>query len=105
MSLRKYLSICAIFRNEADYLKEWIEFHRLVGVEHFFLYNNFSEDAYLSILGDYIGQGLRLKTGLSRYGGVNCKLINIASTIIKKNLNGLPLLMSMSSSFPLKLIN
>jgi hypothetical protein len=58
MSLRKYLSICAIFRNEAEYLKEWIEFHRLVGIEHFFLYNSFSEDAYLQILGDYISQGL-----------------------------------------------
>ena len=28
------LAIAAIFRNEAPYLREWIEFHRLVGVEH-----------------------------------------------------------------------
>jgi hypothetical protein len=26
-----YLSICAIFKDEAPYLPEWIEFHRLVG--------------------------------------------------------------------------
>ena len=37
-----YLSICAIFKDEAPYLPEWIEFHRLVGVERFFLYDNLS---------------------------------------------------------------
>ena len=47
-------SICAIFRNEATFLREWIEFHLLVGVEHFYLYNNFSEDNYLEILQPYI---------------------------------------------------
>ena len=36
-----YLSICAIYRDEAPYLVEWIEFHRLVGVEHFYLYDGF----------------------------------------------------------------
>lgn len=25
------LAICAIFKNEAPYLKEWIEFHRILG--------------------------------------------------------------------------
>ena len=40
-SEKKYkLSICAIFKNEANYLKEWIEYHRMVGVEHFYLYNS-----------------------------------------------------------------
>ncbi len=34
------MSLCAIFKDEADYLREWIEFHRIVGVEHFYLYNN-----------------------------------------------------------------
>ena len=27
------LSVCAIFRNEAPYLREWIEFHRIIGVD------------------------------------------------------------------------
>ena len=30
------LAICAVFRNEDDALAEWIEFHRLVGVERFY---------------------------------------------------------------------
>lgn len=56
---KKYkVSICAIFRDEADYLREWIEFHRIVGVEHFYLYNNFSQDQYLEILQPYIHSGI-----------------------------------------------
>lgn len=52
---KKYkVAICAIFQDEADYLEEWIEFHRIVGVDHFYLYNNFSKDNYLEILMPYI---------------------------------------------------
>ena len=35
-----YLSIGAIAKDEAPYLPEWVEFHRLVGVERFYLYDN-----------------------------------------------------------------
>lgn len=52
------LALCAIFRDEADYLKEWIEYHRLVGVSHFYLYNNFSGDNFWSILKPYINNGV-----------------------------------------------
>ena len=48
------LALCAIFKNEAPYLKEWIEFHKLVGVEHFYLYNNESDDNYLEVLKPYL---------------------------------------------------
>lgn len=53
-----YVSICSIFKDEASFLEEWIEFHRLVGVEHFYLYNNNSSDNFLEILDPYIHQGL-----------------------------------------------
>ena len=43
-SVRHRLAICAIFREEAPFLAEWIDFHRKVGVSHFYLYNNFSTD-------------------------------------------------------------
>ena len=33
-----YLSIVAISKNEAPYIKEWIEYHKLVGVERFYFY-------------------------------------------------------------------
>lgn len=55
---KKYrVSICAIFKDEAEYLKEWIEFHYLAGVEHFYLYNNFSRDDYKEVLSPYIERG------------------------------------------------
>ena len=53
-----YLSVCYQFRDEAPYLREWIEFHRLVGVEHFFLYDHFSIDDFHSVLDDYIDRGI-----------------------------------------------
>lgn len=52
------LAICAIFRDEAPFLKEWVEYHLLVGVEHFYLYNNFSKDAYRDVLAPYIERGV-----------------------------------------------
>jgi len=53
-----YLSICAIFRDEAPYLPEWIEFHRLVGVEHFFLYDNGSVDGSRQVLEPWVRAGV-----------------------------------------------
>ncbi len=53
-----YVSICAMFRDEDKYLKEWIEFHRIVGIEHFYLYNNCSNDGYAEVLKPYIENGI-----------------------------------------------
>lgn len=36
--------ICAIFKNEASYLLEWLAFHRMIGVDLFVLYDNGSTD-------------------------------------------------------------
>ncbi|WP_019945201.1 glycosyltransferase family 2 protein [Dyadobacter beijingensis] len=38
-----YLAVCCIVKNENDYLREWLEYHRKIGVEHFFIYDNGSE--------------------------------------------------------------
>jgi hypothetical protein len=53
-----YLAIGAVYRNEGRYLREWIEFHRLVGVERFFLYDNRSEDGHMDVLAPYIEAGV-----------------------------------------------
>lgn len=37
------LSICAIIKNENVYLEEWINYYLLIGVEHFYLYDNESK--------------------------------------------------------------
>lgn len=52
------VSICAIFKNEAPYLKEWIVFNHIVGIDHFYMYNNNSEDDFLSVLQPYVESGL-----------------------------------------------
>ena len=36
-----YLSICGVVKDER-YLEEWVEYHRIIGVEHFYLYDNSS---------------------------------------------------------------
>ena len=54
---KKFLSVVAIFKDEARYVKEWIEYHRLVGVDHFYLYNNGSTDSYLEVLSPYVQEG------------------------------------------------
>jgi hypothetical protein len=51
-------SILSIFKNEAPYLKEFIEYHMLIGFEHFYLYNNNSEDNYQEVLKDYVDKGI-----------------------------------------------
>jgi hypothetical protein len=52
-----YLSACAMYRDHAAYLVEWIEFHLLVGFERLFLYNNLSSDEHREVLAPYIGDG------------------------------------------------
>lgn len=47
------LSIGAIFKNEAPYLKEWIEHYLAREVDHFYLINDFSDDNFLDILKPY----------------------------------------------------
>jgi hypothetical protein len=48
------LAIAAVVKNEARDLREWLEFHRLVGVEHVFLYDNRSNDDTQEVLIPYI---------------------------------------------------
>ena len=56
---KKYkFSICSIFKNEALFLKEFIEYHLLIGFEHFYFYNNNSEDNYLDVLKPYMDAGI-----------------------------------------------
>jgi hypothetical protein len=55
---RFYLSVCAVYRNEGPYLREWVAFHKLVGVERFYLYNNRSDDdGHREALAPYIADG------------------------------------------------
>ncbi len=35
-----YLTVCAIAKNEGAYFQEWIEWHKNLGVEKFYIYDN-----------------------------------------------------------------
>lgn len=61
------LAICSMFQNEAPYLKEWIEFHRLLGVEYFFLINHLSTDNFLEILQPYIDAKIVYLTNIPKH--------------------------------------
>lgn len=52
------LSIASMFYNEAPYLHEWIAYHRMIGIEHFWLYNNCSTDNWQEVLQPYIDEGV-----------------------------------------------
>lgn len=52
-----FMAVCAIFKNEGKFLKEWLNYYLLAGVDHFYLYNNFSDDNYQEILKPYIDKG------------------------------------------------
>jgi len=53
-----YLAVCAMAKNEGPYIEEWIEWHRKMGVEKFYFYDNESSDNTKEILAPYIESGL-----------------------------------------------
>jgi hypothetical protein len=55
--MKRYLSVCAIFKDEAEYLEEWLRFYDLLGVDHFYLYNHASTDDYATVLAPWIAAG------------------------------------------------
>lgn len=50
-------AICTVFNNEAYHLKEWLEHHQNLGVEHIYLYNIGSNDPFYFVLLPYINEG------------------------------------------------
>ena len=48
------LVICCVFKNEAEYLKEWIEFHLQQGFEKIYLIDNRSTDGYEKVLEPFV---------------------------------------------------
>lgn len=55
--MRHNLSICAVFRDEAKFLDEWLTFHSQVGVEHFYLFDDNSSDNFQEVLDPWIRAG------------------------------------------------
>lgn len=51
------ISLCCVFQNEGEWLREWLEYHKLIGIHHFYLYNNLSTDHFLEVISPYIISG------------------------------------------------
>ena len=58
MNYKHNVSICAMYRDEGSCIKEWLEYHILIGVRHFYLYNNLSKDNHKEVIEPYIKQGI-----------------------------------------------
>ena len=48
------LAVVAIMKNEEPYVKEWLDYHLLAGVDHFYIYDNDSTPEFKEILQPYI---------------------------------------------------
>jgi len=59
------ICICSFIQNDSSKLREWIEFHRLVGVGAFMLYDNNSTDGLEEVLSPYTCAGSIKPDGLS----------------------------------------
>ena len=49
-----YVTICAIAKDEDFFIKEWVEYHLLIGFEHIYIYDNNSSVPISNTLSDYV---------------------------------------------------
>ena len=54
----QYLTVTTMIKNKRRWLREWIEFYLMMGVDHFIVYDNNSTDYPLDILQSYIDQNV-----------------------------------------------
>jgi Glycosyltransferase family 92 len=55
---QRYLTLATMIKNQRRWLREWLEFNLMNGVDHFIIYDNESTDMPVEILQPYIDQGL-----------------------------------------------
>ena len=65
------LTVVAIAKNEAPYIREWVAYHLTVGVSKIYIYDNVSEDNLKEVLADFISEG---KVVYTYYPGKNMQL-------------------------------
>lgn len=60
-TVKEFLGICSVFKTQAPYLKEWIEYHRMQGVQVFYLFDQGNDAEYKQsqeVLKPYIEDGI-----------------------------------------------
>ncbi len=57
--MKHYMVLVAQYRQETEYLREWIEYHHLIGVDHFYLVNDDDDPtAANAVLQPYVDKGI-----------------------------------------------
>ena len=56
--IRSGVAICAVFKDENQYVKEWIDYHMKIGIIFFLLYDNMSKIPLSHTLKEYIDKGI-----------------------------------------------
>lgn len=100
------LCITAIVKNEAHYIEEWLCYHLALGVDHFFIFDNNSEDGLATVLKPYVNHGLvtllhwplpggqvdAYRLALRFFGSVTewMAFIDIDEFIVPKNADDIP---------------
>jgi hypothetical protein len=80
------IAVAAIIKNEGAYIKEWIEYHKLVGVDKFYIYDNESVDDTATILRPYIKNGDVIYTYVKTTGKRKPQ-VEVYNDVIKKYRN------------------
>lgn len=103
------LAACLMFQNEGRFLKEWIEYHRLVGVQHFYLFNNASTDGYMEVLEPYIESGIvdlyhypEVTFDQQNHSRVQCAIYNHALSLAKGKAKWLAIIDADEFIFPVQ---
>ncbi len=60
LTVKKFLSLTTLFKDEVRFLKEWLDYYLTLGVDHFYLYDNNSIDkeGVSRVLAPYIQKGI-----------------------------------------------
>ena len=52
------LAVVTIMKIDGPYVKEWLDYHLLAGVDHFYIYDNESVDEYRDVIKPYVERGI-----------------------------------------------
>ncbi len=57
---KQHLSLATLFKDEVRFLKEWLDYNQVLGVDHFYLYDNNSKDreGVCRVLEPYVHKGI-----------------------------------------------
>ena len=81
------LAIAAIFRNEKEYVIEWLAWHRSQGIQHFIIYDNESDDGTTELLQQLHSAGLINYHSIARQDKVQYAAYNQLFNIYKKKFD------------------